>query len=111
MAAPWGYSDIDLSIAAAKAQVFIGFCKVNGFYVFNHTASIRYLQIFDLGRAPVLGTDKPTWQFGISAGSSANVGAPPASGDFPAGLKCVNGFAWAVTTASGATASLASNGD
>jgi len=111
MAAPFGYSDVDLSIAAAKAQVFIGFCKVNAFYAFNHTMSIRYLQIWDLGRAPILGTDKPTWQFGISAAAVANQGAPPASATFNAGLKCVNGFYWAITTASGATASLASPGD
>jgi len=111
MSAPFGYSVVDLSLAAAKSQVFIGFCKINAFYVFNHVTSIRYLQIWDIGRVPVLGTDKPTWQFGISAGTSANQGAPPASATFEAGLKCVNGFYWALTTAAGATTSLASSGD
>lgn len=79
--------------------------------MFNHVATIRFLQIFDLGRLPILGVDKPTWQFGISAGTSANLGAPPAAAEFIAGLKCVNGFAYAVTTASGITASLASAND
>ncbi len=106
MSAPFGYSDVDLSITPATQLKFIGYCKVNAFYVFNHTTSIRYLQIFDLGRAPILGTDKPTWQFGISGGSLANQGAPPASATFEAGLKCVNGFAWAITTAAGTTAAV-----
>jgi hypothetical protein len=111
MAAPFGYSAVDLSITPANKLVFIGFCKVNALYVFNHTTAIRFLQIFDLGRAPVLGVDAPTWQFGISAATAANQGAPPCSAEFTAGLKCVNGFAWAITTAAGKSASLASAND
>jgi hypothetical protein len=111
MGNPFGFSPVDLSVTPATQLVHIGFCKVSAFYVFNHTTSIRYLQIFDLGRAPVLGVDKPTWQFGISAGTSANQGAPPAQYTGLAGLKCVNGMAWAITTASGASASTASAGD
>src|ERR1700692_2278682 len=105
MRAPFGYADIDLSVTPATGFVHIGYCKVNAFYVFNHTTAAMYLQIFDLGRAPVLGVDKPTFQFGISGGASANQNAPPASGTFVAGLKCQNGLAWALTTASGASAS------
>lgn len=111
MARPFNFSNVDLSVIPASDVVFIGFCKVNAIYAFNHTTSIRFLQIFDLGRKPILGVDKPTWQFGISGATAANQGAPPATGEFVAGLKCVNGFAYAVTTAAGATASLASAGD
>lgn len=111
MARPFQYSIIDLSVIPATDLIFIGFCKVNGIYAFNHTTAIRFLQIFDLGRKPLLGVDKPTWQFGISGAAAANQGAPPATGEFHAGLKCVNGFAYAITTAANASASLASAGD
>jgi hypothetical protein len=105
----FNFQPVDLSASPASALVHIGFCKVNAFYVFNHTAAIIYLQIFDLGRAPVLGVDKPTWQFGVSAGTSANVGAPPASFTGLAGFKCVNGLAYALTNTFGPSNSLVNN--
>lgn len=111
MAGPFGFQTVDLSAGPGPTLVHIGFCKVNAFYVFNHVTTIRYLQIWDLGRVPIAGVDPPTWQFGISAGTSANQGAPPAEATFVAGLKCVNGLAWALTTAAGKTASLATASD
>lgn len=97
--APFNFAPIDLSATPAAVLVHIGYCKINAIYAFNHGTGAVYIAIFDLGRLPVLGVDKPTWQFGVSGGSSANQGAPPASATFVAGLKCVNGFAYALVTA------------
>lgn len=107
----FGFNPVDLSVTPANGLVHIGFCKVNAFYMFNHTTTIRYLQLFDLGRIPIFGVDKPTYQFGASAGTAANQGSPPATYTGLAGLKFVNGLAYAITTAAGASNSFASAGD
>jgi hypothetical protein len=98
MAGPFGFQDIDLSATPAATLVHIGFCKINALALYNHTTSLIVVQIFDLARAPILGTDKPTWQFAVPSAGTADQGTNQFCPTFVAGLKCVNGLAYAACT-------------
>lgn len=98
MAAPFGFADIDLSGLAGPTLVHIGYAKVNAISMYNHGTVLAVLAIYDLGRVPVIGVDKPTWKFGCPFASTAGQGTCQFDATFVAGLKCVNGLAYALTT-------------
>ena len=101
MAGPFGFQNVDLSTKPAATLVHIGFCKVNNVAMYNHGAQVSVLQIFDLGRVPVLGVDAPTWQFGCPFASTADAATNQFTAEFHAGLKCINGLAYALLTGFG----------
>jgi hypothetical protein len=94
----FGFNPVDLTInPAVPTLVHIGFCKVNAICLYNHSTSGITLQLYDLGRVPILGVDVPTYQFGVGGGSGLNQGSPPLDATFVSGLKFVNGLAYILT--------------
>lgn len=103
MPGPFGFQNVDLTVLA-PTLVHIGYCKVNNVAIYNHSTTLLVLQLFDLGRVPILGVDKPTWQFPAPFASTTDAATNQFCAEFHAGLKCVNGLAYAITTAiSGST--------
>jgi hypothetical protein len=100
MSAPFSFATIDLTMGPGPVLVHIGNCKVNGVAIYNASTSIKcVLMLFDLGRLPVLGVDVPTWQFPAPFASSADAATNQFTAEFPAGLRCQNGLAYAVVNA------------
>lgn len=99
MAGPFGFQNIDLSVVpAVSTLVHIGFCKINAISLYNHGTTLAVLALYDLARAPIIGVDKPTWKFGCPFASTAGQGTCQFDATFVAGLKCVNGLAYALVT-------------
>jgi hypothetical protein len=96
---PFGFQNIDFTAGGGPTLVHIGFCKVNNMAVYNHSNTLIVVQLFDLGRLPIIGTDKPTWQFPVPYATTADAATNQFCSDFHAGLKCVNGLAYYIATA------------
>lgn len=63
-----------LSLATTNSNsINIGITKIHGWFILNTSAAIRYVKLYDLGRAPIIGTDVPILTIGIPAGAAANV--------------------------------------
>lgn len=105
MAGPFGFQNVDLTAGAGPTLVHIGYCKVNNVAIYNHSNTMIVVQIFDLGRLPVLGKDLPNWQFPAPYASTVDAATNQFTAEFHAGLKCVNGLAYYISNGIGATGS------
>jgi len=94
----FGFAPIDLSGSSGPNLVHIGFGKVNAVSMYNHGTILAVLALYDLGRLPIIGTDKPNWKFGCPFAATAGQGTCQFDATFVAGLKFVNGLAYALTT-------------
>jgi hypothetical protein len=94
----FGFAPIDLSQASGPNLVHVGFGKVNAISMYNHGTVLAALMLYDLGRVPLLQTDVPNWQFGCPFAATAGQGTCQFDATFIAGLKFVNGLAYALTT-------------
>jgi hypothetical protein len=82
--------------------------KVHGIFTFNTNAAARFLKLYDLARAPVVGTDTPVLTIGIpgnSSGAGNNVPVPTGGINFSMGiaLAITTGMADTDTGATGAS--------
>lgn len=82
-----------LSAATTNAQnVKAAAGKVGGWYLFNAAAATRYVKLYNLAGAPVVGTDVPAMTIPLPAGAAANI-------EFKRGIAFATGIALAITAA------------
>jgi hypothetical protein len=91
-----GYSTYRvLSAATTNAdQIKSSNAKVHGWFIFNTSASVKYVKLFNTKIAPVLGTDRPLLTIPVPAGGGANV-------EFANGIDFTVGIGIAITGAAG----------
>ena len=80
------------STAAASAVIKGSPGRLIGLSLYNTTASIRYLRLFNKASAPTLGTDVPVMIVAVGATSAANLFLTSAGRSFSLGI------GYAVTT-------------
>ena len=83
-------------------------CLLKSLYAYNHTTAIKVVQIFDMARKPILGTDTPLREFPVPGASGADQGTNWISPNLAEGLALYNGLAYAVVTAIGGSTPAAS---
>jgi hypothetical protein len=98
-------------VAPGPTLVYQGPCLVKSLFAYNHVATNpRVVQLFDLARLPILGTDVPTREFPIPTAGTADEGTSQISPALAEGIPMYNGLAYAVVTAIGGSTK-ASAGD
>jgi len=94
---------------SALTLVHIGACKVKSIVAMSQgTSGLLFLQIWDLGRTPILGIDVATYTFEIPSMATQGEGTPAAY-PFPAGLCLENGLAYMIGATPAATTASSAN--
>src|ERR1700678_136611 len=102
----WGKNPVNLA-TSALTLVHIGACVIKGIGAMVQGTTAVFLQIWDLGRTPILGVDVATYVFEIPGGTTGQ--AAPFVPEFPAGCVLENGLAYMVGATSSATTASAAN--
>lgn len=76
---------------------YVGPCLLKAIFGYNHGTSLAVLQLFDLGRTPILGTDLPIRQFPIPFASTADQATNQIAPTFEEGIPFYNGLAYMVS--------------
>ncbi len=91
-------SAIKAAAGTNATLLFTGFCKVTGWALYNHrNDKAVFLKLYDLARAPIVGTDVPSLKIGIPYATTGDAGTNRADSTLTAGHKFVNGLAYAIT--------------
>lgn len=72
------------SVKASAGQVY-------GWYLYNNTASAKFLKLYNKASAPTVGTDTPLFTVGVPANGGTNI-------EFSMGVPFGTGIAYAITT-------------
>ncbi|PJE65498.1 hypothetical protein COU91_01320 [Candidatus Saccharibacteria bacterium CG10_big_fil_rev_8_21_14_0_10_47_8] len=94
----------NISLAASGVNIKSSAGQVYGWYLFNNTASVRYVKLYNKATHPSVGGDTPFMTIALPAGAGANV-------HFTTGIAFSNGIGIGATTgvADGDTGAPAAN--
>ena len=105
----FGAANVDFDNTPGPSLVHIGPVNVHDIAAVNNSTAAAYLQIFDLGRTPILGTDIPVIQFLIPFATVAGQLTPPLAIGMRDGVNLQQGFAYGVTTTRGGSTAVAAH--
>lgn len=83
---PYAFTDLDES----AQEVTLQDTRFGGYYFFNPSTSVVYVQVFNVAGSITVGTTPPTWVFGIPPKGGAHI-------EFKRGRNCENGIRIAAT--------------
>lgn len=70
----------NLSLVATGVSVKGSAGQLYGYYLFNASASVRFVKLYDKASAPTVGSDTPVLTIPLPAGSGAHLGPGSANG-------------------------------